>query len=43
VWDNVIGIEGGDSFRVDSFQAGEEDGHFRAVCVGNGEDCVISS
>ena len=40
VWKNVLDVKIGDSGGGSRFVAGDEDGSFRAVMVGNGEDAV---
>ena len=41
MWGHMSGIESSHSFRVDGLVTWEEYGCFGAVCVCDGEDCVV--
>ena len=43
VWGHVGSIESGHSFRVDGLVTWEKYGRFGAVCICDGEDCIVSS
>ena len=43
MWGHMSGVEGGHSFRVDGLITWEEYGCLGAVCVHDGENCIVFS